>query len=150
MWNRVAVVIGRQNASSGFKFGKEELEQALIIMACVGGFRRVVEFAEMEERNEIEVRKHCGAKRVNIAKKDLVIFGDLGIANNQFNIGSMLAFRGGDCQDLVALWAHDVGAPEKVMFAAAKMENGFRADPALGKVLEEVKVTGTTFPIQRP
>ena len=25
-----------------------------------------------------------------------------------------------------------------------------RADPALGKVLEEVKVTGTPFPIQRP
>ena len=119
-------------------------------MACVGGFRRVVEFAEMEERNEIEVRKHRGAERVNIPKKDLVIFGDLGIANNQFDIGSMLAFRCGDRQDLVALWRHDVGAPEKVMFAAAKMENGFRAGPALGKVLEEVKVTGTPFPIQRP
>jgi hypothetical protein len=70
MWNRVAVVIGRQNASSGFKFGKEELEQALIVMACVGGFRRVVEFAEMEERNEIEVRKHGGAKRVDIPPRE--------------------------------------------------------------------------------
>ena len=106
-------------------------------MACAGGFRRVVEFAEMEEGNEIEARKHSGAERVNIPKKDLVILGDLGLANNQFNIGSMLAFRGGDCQDFVALWAHDVGAPEKVMFAAAKMENGFRADSALGKVLGE-------------
>jgi hypothetical protein len=139
-----------KDSSFGVKLGKEELEEALIIMAGVGGFHGIIIFAEVEEADEVEGGKQGGGERVDIGKEDLVALSDPGVVNDHFDVGGMLAFRGGDGEDLVALRSHRVAAPEEMMFAAAEMEDRFTTGTASDEVLEKVEIAGAPFPIQSP
>lgn len=139
-----------KDSSFGVKLGEEELQEALIIMAGVGGPHGIIIFAEVEEADKVEGRKQGGGERVDIGKKDLVVSSDPGVVNDHFDVGGMLAFRGGYGEDLAALRGHRVAAPEEMMFARAEMEDGFTAGAASDEVLQEVEIAGAPFPIQSP